>query len=100
MEQKIREVIFLPIAEAAIENIGTHIAENGYPDTAEMYVNRLIRFANSLSSLSERYPICRHKYFAINNLRCAVFEKTYIFVYKILGNNLIIYNVIHGNRLQ
>jgi plasmid stabilization system protein ParE len=100
MEEKVRQVVFLPDADSAIENIGTYIAEKGYPDTAEKYVEQMIDFANSLSILSQRYPVCRHEYLALHNFRCAVFDKKYIFIYKVSYTRLIIHTIIHGSRLQ
>ena len=98
-EEKIK-IIYKTIAAESISHIALYIEEKGYPETAEKFQTRLYQFGNSLGIFPDKYPICRHSYFSHRQYRCAVFEGTFIFIYKVSGDNLIIYNVIHGNRLQ
>lgn len=48
MEEKEPEVIFLPEADNAIGDTGIYISENGYPERAEKYIDKMIDFGNSL----------------------------------------------------
>lgn len=88
------------IAEKNIVAIGTYISEKGYPDTADNYLSRLKDFIYSLCSFPNKYPICKINTFSKRSFHCAIFEKTYIVVYKTTHNQLVIYNVIHGKRLK
>lgn len=88
-----------PLAQRAIIGAGDYIRDKGYPDTAERFVRRMRVFAKSLGEFPDKYPLCRFKRFSINGFRCAVFEHIFIFVYRVEGEELIIYNVIHVKRL-
>ena len=100
MEQREKiTVIFKKIAANNIAKAAFYIAEKGYPETAQKYRKRLYSFGRSLSDFPEKYPICRHQSYAKRKYRCATFDKTYIFVHKLVKNKLIIYNVIHSKRL-
>jgi toxin ParE1/3/4 len=94
------KVIIKPKAEKSIASIGAYISEEGYPETAEDYLDRMKEFVKSLVSFPDKYPICRQNKFAKRNLHCAVFESTYTFIYKVVKSQLIIYIVIHGKRLR
>jgi plasmid stabilization system protein ParE len=94
------KVITRPKAEKSIASIGAYISEKGYPDTAEEYLDRMKRFAQSLAISPDKYPICRFAKFAKENFHCATFEQNYIFVYKIIHKQIVIYNVIHGKAMK
>lgn len=94
------KVIIRPKAEKSIASIGAYISEKGYPETAEQYVDRINQFAVNLTLFPDKYPFCRIAKFAKRNLHCAVFEQTYIFIYKVVREQLVIYNVIHSKRLK
>jgi plasmid stabilization system protein ParE len=89
-----------PKAEKSLKAIGEHIREKGYPETSDKYLNRLKEFAYSLSAFPNKYPICRFQRFAKHNFHCATFERSYVFVYKVVKTKLVIYNIIHGKRLK
>jgi len=88
-------VILKPKAEQSIVDISIFIAGKGYPETALKFKDSLYEFAGSLSVFSHKYPICRHPSFARRNLHCAVFHKNYIFVYKMIKTNIVIYTIIN-----
>ena len=60
----------------------------------------MLEFGDSLSFFPDKYPLCRFAKLAKRHLRCAVFENTYLFVYKVEKSRLVIYNVIHGRALK
>ncbi|NOX87057.1 MAG: type II toxin-antitoxin system RelE/ParE family toxin [Chlorobi bacterium] len=93
-EKEIRITYKLP-AIRSIAKIGNYIADKGYPKTADNFISELYKFGNSLKNFPEKYPICRKETWAKRNLRCAVFEKNYIFIYKLVRNKLVIFNVVH-----
>jgi plasmid stabilization system protein ParE len=99
MEEKTK-IIFKQEAKESIRDIAFYIELRGYPETAEKYTQRLLSFGESLLVFPEKYPICRFPKFAKRNLHCAVFEQNYIFIYKVIHKQLVIYNVIHGNALK
>ena len=68
----------------------------GFPcSTAERFANELYDFGNSLALFTDKYKLCLYPQLAKRKMRCAVFHKNYIFVYKVVNDSLIIYNVIH-----
>ena len=100
MESKKIGVFYHVEAENSISKIGAYIEENGYPETAERFADRLYAFGESLLIFSDKYPVCRFPKLAKRHFRCAVFEQNYIFIYKMLNKQLIIYNVIHGRAIS
>jgi plasmid stabilization system protein ParE len=69
------------------------------PLNAGKYINRLIDFGDSLADFPSKFPLCRYEQFSENEFHCAVFEKNYVFVYKIKDQQVIIYNIVHVKRL-
>ncbi|TAL60727.1 MAG: type II toxin-antitoxin system RelE/ParE family toxin [Bacteroidetes bacterium] len=98
MESK-ATVIWRTKAEKSLQNIYNFIANDSVANAGN-YIDRMISFGHSLADFPDKYPTCRQNKFAKRNLRCAAFHHTYIFVYKGVKSELIIYNVIHGKRLK
>lgn len=99
MVQEIR-VVNSAKALAEIAPISVYIAEKGYPETSKKYRDRLLTFGNSLGYNPEKYKICTKPAFRRWNYRCAVFEKTCIFVYKIKNDEVTVLRVIHGKMMK
>jgi plasmid stabilization system protein ParE len=87
-------------AAKSVQKIANYISTQGNPDNALRYILKLQKFINSLVIYPEKVGLCKQVSFAKRNYYCAVFDKTYIIVYKIKGNDIYIYNVIHGSRLR
>lgn len=98
MEKEIR-LIWNKRSDQSIAKIYQFIAENN-PVNAESFILRLYDFGESLRVFPEKYSPCRFKKFANRGYHCAVFEKNYIFLYRIKGNALYICNVIRTSRLR
>lgn len=81
------------------ENI-KYISDKGSPHNAEKLYDRMLAFIPTLGEMPEKYALCRHKRFNIKQYRCAVFEQSYVFVYVIHKNNILLLRVIHGLRLS
>lgn len=94
------DVIFLKGAEISIFQIYSYIVLLGYPETSENFIERLYSFGYSIAHFPNKYPICRFKKFAKRKLHCAIFENSYIFIYKIINHKVVIYNVIHTKTLK
>lgn len=92
-------VIFKEKAIDSIANIAFYISKKSFEERAYRFADRLYDFGNSLNNFPDKYPLCRFKMFAQRNLHCAVFENTYIFVYKVIKSELVIFDAIHGKRL-
>jgi len=95
MEEETKSVIWKEKAEKSLQDIYLYIYQDS-PVNALKYYNKLIYFGKSFANFPEKYPICKQKILSIRKLRCAVFDKSYIFVYKKVKNTVVIYNVIHG----
>ena len=76
-----------------------YISGKGYQSTAKKFADRLFDFGDSLAAFPKKYPLCRHRQYFKRMYRCAVFEKSYIFIYKIEKNRIVIYNITHVKRL-
>jgi plasmid stabilization system protein ParE len=81
------------------ENI-KYISDKGYPHNAEKLYDRMLAFIPTLGEMPEKYAICRNKRFGEKQYRCAVFEQSYLFVYAINKNSVLLLRVIHGLRLS
>ena len=100
MEKKTLEVFYKPVAERQITAIAIYIEQKGFPDTAEKFACKLYDFGDGIGIIPEGFPTCRNKIFAKRNFRCAVFQKDYIFVYKVFKSKITIYLVIHASRIR
>lgn len=93
-------VLFSERAIQDLDDIANYIAEQGYPDTALFYTDRIYAFCQTLCQFPGKYKACKRKGFKRNNYRCAFFEKTYTIAYRIEKNQtLVIKRIIHGKRL-
>lgn len=94
------KVVFRAKAESTIYEVSKFIAEKGYPETSKKFAEKFYQFGNYLANFPNKYRLCRFPKFSKRNLHCAVFDRTYIFIYKVGKNKLIIYNVIHSKVLK
>ncbi|MCB0806421.1 MAG: type II toxin-antitoxin system RelE/ParE family toxin [Bacteroidales bacterium] len=99
MVKKSWKVIFRQRTIRKIRNIAIYIESRGYPENALRFANALYNFGESLGEYPEKYPICRNPIWAKRNLRCAVFRKDYLFIYKIFEKEVVIYNVVNARTM-
>lgn len=86
-------------AEKDLIDILNYISEKGYPETALNYVSRMEEFTLSLALYHNKYPLCRYSAFLKANFRCAVFENSYVFIYKVESAKIRVIRIIHGKNL-
>jgi addiction module RelE/StbE family toxin len=96
----IMKVDFSETARKELENAFHYIADQGYPERALKYTERIEQFCHSLSIMPDKYSICRHKRFARWQYRCAVFESSYVIVYKVHSETVFILRVLHGKQIK
>lgn len=94
------EVEILPFAVDAIEAACDYIATQGFPERANSYHARMRAFALSLGNMPFKYTKCKRQQYAIFGLRCAVFEGTYIFIYQVFKDRVLIVDVVHGSIVE
>ncbi|OFX45839.1 MAG: hypothetical protein A2046_09175 [Bacteroidetes bacterium GWA2_30_7] len=99
MDSQKTVVIWKTKAEKSLQGIYDFIANDSIL-YAEKFVNKLIDFGHNLNLFPDKYPICRQQKFLKRSYHCAVFENNYLFVYKVVRKQLIIYNIIHCKRLR
>jgi len=99
MGEGITKITYKKRSAISIYNICLYIEDKGYPITANKFINKLYEFGNSLVNFPDKYPVCRKRAWARRNLRCAIFKKDYIFIYKLINDELIIYNVVHARTI-
>ncbi len=100
MENKKIDVIYRERARKSILNFAIFIDEKGYPSTADKFIKVIMGFGNRLNLFPEKYAICRKHSLEKRKFRCATFKKNYIFIYKVVKSELVIYNVIHSSRYR
>lgn len=93
-------IYFSKFTENSIRKIALYLSDQGNPENAIKYIFKLQDFINSIPLYPEKVGLCKQISFYKRNFHCAVFDKTYIVVYKIKGNDIYIYNIIHGSRLK
>jgi len=93
-ERKIK-IIYKKRAAISISKIAFYIKIKGYPITAKKFTGKLYKFGDSLADFPDKYPVCRKEVWAQRNLRCAVFKKNYVFIYKLIQDELVVFNVVH-----
>lgn len=76
-----------------------YISKQGFPYTASKFILRMEAFVNSFGTNPEKYKKCQNIKFNNAGFRCAVFENTYVFVYKIEKNIVKLIRVIHGKNI-
>ena len=94
--RKKQMVIYTDKASKSVIAIAIFIAENGYPENAQKFKEKLLSFGDSLTIFPDKYPICKQPQLAKRDMHCAVFQKHYMFVYKMKKNRLVVYNVLHS----
>ena len=99
MAKETIKITYKENAAISIYKFGFYINDKGYPITANKLIEKLYVFGNSLVIFPNKYPVCRKKVWAKRNLRCAIFNKNYIFIYKLINNELVIYNVVHTQTI-
>jgi len=99
MEKRALKVIFRRKTISKIKDIAIYIENRGYPITGDNFIHQLFNFGESLALFPNKYPVCRKKAWAKRDLRCAVFNKHYIFIYKLNNNELVIYNVVYASTI-
>ena len=86
-------------ANRNIAEIFDYIEQQGFPQNAINYKNRLFEFGETLQIFPEKYQICRFEKYREKGYRCAPFDD-YIFVYRIEGKDFIVITIVHGKRLS
>jgi plasmid stabilization system protein ParE len=92
------KVIFMDVASQSIAEISAFIEALGYPKSAHKFIEMLHEFGEKLIAFPNAYPICQNPILAKRKIRCAVFKKNCIFVFRVEKEIVVIYNVIHGRR--
>jgi plasmid stabilization system protein ParE len=94
------KVIVSPRAEKDIIINVDYIAKKSNPHNAYKLNIRFWAFIPSLGIMPEKYGFCRYSRFAKKQYRCATFEQSYIFVYAIHTDKVLLLRVIHGLKLN
>lgn len=95
------KVLIRKSAFSSIEKIADYIAtEIKMPLTAQRYADKLIEFGFSLGKYYHAYPICRTEKLASQNLRCATFDKKWVFAYEVKADSVVIHKILWGGGLR
>lgn len=87
MEQEKVGVFYTKRAAFTIAQVAWYLAGKGYPETAQKYRRKLYDFGNSLANFPDKYALCRFKIYSARDYHCAVFDKSWVFVYKVIRIN-------------
>lgn len=99
MEEEEIKVKWSKRANNSLQSIYDFISDDSIVN-ADKLLDRMVDFGYALNDFPNKYPLCRFKRFIKQNLRCAVFEHNYIFAYKVVKNELLIYTIAHTKRLK
>lgn len=99
MEQRNIQVVWAIRAKKSLMQLHKYIAENN-PENATKFVDRMSDFGETLGNLPEKFPHSRFKKYVRTGYHTAVFEKNYIFFYRIKGKKLLICNIFNTSRLK
>ena len=94
------KVILRKNAQNSLSAIIEYIENQGSPETAYKFALKMEKFSKTLAFFPDKYVVCRFPQFAKRNFRCAIFDNTYVFIYKAVKNQLHVYNIIHSKRLS
>jgi hypothetical protein len=85
----------------SIEEIAEHIIHTvKMPDTALRYADKLIKFGNEIGKYPYAHALCRDLKLAENKFRCAVFDKKWVFVYKVSSTHVVIHRLVWGGQMK
>lgn len=98
MEKEKIEVIYLKRAKINIAKIGIWIEQKGYPETADKFIKKLYEFGDSIGLMPEKYALCRNPKLAKDGMHCIEF-KGWVFIYKLINDVVLVYNIVHGKTL-
>lgn len=99
MDKQSYQVIWKERAKKSLQNIFLYIYKDS-PENAIKFNDKLIEFGESIGYIPEKYPISRHKSYKKRNFRSATFKKNYVFLYKIIDNKIVIFNIVHAKRIS
>ena len=99
MEQGNIQVVWSIRARKFLMNLHKYIAENN-PENATRFIDRMVDFGEDLIHLPEKYPQSRFKIYVKRGYHTAVFEKDYVFFYRVKGKKLTVCNIISTSRLK
>ena len=95
------KVIIKKSALESIEQIVDYISsEIKLPETALRYTDKLIEFGFDLGKYYKIYTPCKNIKLAKRGLRCATFDKKWVFAYKIGSKSVIIHQIIWAGLLK
>jgi hypothetical protein len=94
------KVLVKPAAVRSINKLVEYItAEIQMPETGMRYGEKMIDFAITLGENWKAYNNCNYSPWNKLGLKCAVFDKKYVFAFNTIKDNVVIYYVRHGNTL-
>lgn len=93
------KIVFRRKAGKTLFDLIQYGVENGFPENAIFFVNEIYNFALTLGTFPNKYPICKEKAAAKRLIRCVTY-RDYVFMYKVINNQLVIIDIIHGSWIK
>lgn len=95
------EVVFSKNVQSKINVLFLYITEEiKMPLTAFRYTKKMETFARSLAKNPLGYKICKQQNWFSKNYRCAIFNKTWAFVYEVKTKQIIIRDLVLSKLLS
>lgn len=95
------KVLIKPAALKSVKELILYItSEIKMPETGMRYGEKIIKFAEDLGQNWKAYKTCNYQPWAKQGLSCATFDKKYVFAFKAINNNVVIYYIKHGKLLH
>jgi hypothetical protein len=94
-------LVFKPTAQEAIKLLAKYIADEILmPETAMKYIDKLIVFANGIAITPAAHTFCKYPPWKIKKLQCATFDKKWVFAYKIVNKNVVVFYIVNSKLLK
>lgn len=95
------KVVFSKKAQNTLNSLFVYITEEiKMPITAFRYSKKMENFASSLGNHPFAYKICTPQKWAVKQYRCAIFNKTWTFVYEVKTNQVIIRDLVFAKLIK
>jgi hypothetical protein len=95
------KLLFKQSAEKSLQELSDYLSEEiKMPETADKYIDKMKLFAESITKTPNAHSICKYPPWQKRQFFCTVFDKKWVFAFKIVKNNVVVFYVKPGKLLN
>jgi hypothetical protein len=94
------KVVFEVEAEEQMYNLAEMVDDLNIKGAGERWINRFLDFIESHALPNVKYALCRNKSLAVKLYSCITYNHKWVIAFKIIGNEMRIYEIVHGALLN